>query len=222
MRLVGLPPSRRVWIFDLDNTLHDAQVHIFPSMHDQINAYLMRRFDVDAEGANDMRRGFWQRYGTTMNGLMRHYGTDPREFLAATHQFPELADMVVHEAAVRHALARLPGRKLIFSNAPRRYVEDVIRALGVARFFDAVYTIESTRFRGKPALAGFRMLLRRHDLDPRRCALVDDMLENLRTAKRLGMATVWVSRERRSVPYVDLRVSSVTRLPGLVFRYSRQ
>jgi putative hydrolase of the HAD superfamily len=221
MRLVGLPPSRRVWIFDLDNTLHDAHAKIFPSMHEQINAYLMNRFGVNEEGANEMRRGFWQRYGTTMNGLMRHHGTDPREFLAATHQFPELADMVVHEAAVRHALARLPGRKLIFSNAPRRYVEGVIRALGVARFFDAVYTIESARFRGKPALAGFRLLLRRHDLDPRRCALVDDMLENLRTAKRLGMATVWVSREKKNPPYVDLRVTSVTRLPGLVFRYCR-
>lgn len=221
MRLVGLPSARRVWIFDLDNTLHDAHARIFPSMHEQINAWLRQRFDLGEAGANAMRRGFGQRYGTTLNGLVRHHGTDPREFLAATHRFPELADMVVHEAAVRHALARLPGRKLIFSNAPRRYVTDVIRALGVARFFDAVYTIESARYRGKPALAGFRVLLRRHDLDPRRCALVDDMLENLRTAKRLGMATVWVSREKKRVPYVDLRVSSVTQLPGLVFRYSR-
>jgi putative hydrolase of the HAD superfamily len=65
------------------------------------------------------------------------------------------------------------------------------------------------------------MLLRHHHLDPRRCALVDDVLENLRTAKRLGMATVWVSPARRSVPYVDLRITSVTQLPGLVFRYSR-
>jgi putative hydrolase of the HAD superfamily len=222
MRLIGLPPSRRVWIFDLDNTLHDAQAKIFPSMHEQINAYLMKRFDLDEAGANEMRRGFWQRYGTTMNGLMRHHGTNPREFLAATHRFPELADMVVHEAAVRHALARLPGRKLIFSNAPRHYVQGVIRALGVARFFDDVYTIESTRFRPKPSFAGFRLLLREHDLDPRRCALVDDMLENLRTARRLGMATVWVSRERRSPSYVDLRVASVTQLPRLVFRYSRE
>jgi putative hydrolase of the HAD superfamily len=221
MHLVGLPSARRVWIFDLDNTLHDAHARIFPSMHEQINAYLRRRFDLDEAGANEMRHGFWQRYGTTMHGLMRHYGTDPREFLAATHQFPELADMVVHEAAVRHALARLPGRKLIFSNAPRRYVEDVVKALGVARFFHAVYSIESTRFKPKPSPQGFRVLLRRHHLDPRRCALVDDMLENLRAAKRLGMATVWVSRERRSVPYVDLRITSVTQLPGLVFRYSR-
>jgi putative hydrolase of the HAD superfamily len=220
MHLVGLPPSRRVWIFDLDNTLHDAHARIFPSMHDQINAYLIRRFDVDEAGANEMRRGFWQRYGTTLNGLMRHHGTDPHEYLRATHQFPELADMVVHEAAVRHALARLPGRKLIFSNAPRHYVRGVIEALGVARYFDAVYTIESTRFKPKPSFQGFRVLLRQHHLDPRRCALVDDMLENLRTAKRMGMATVWVSKEKKNVPYVDLRIASVTQLPGLVFRYS--
>jgi putative hydrolase of the HAD superfamily len=182
----------------------------------------MNRFGVDEAGANEMRRGFWQRYGTTMNGLVRHHGTDPREFLAATHQFPELGDMVVHEAAVRHALARLPGRKLIFSNAPRHYVERVVKALGVARFFDAVYTIESTRFRPKPSFQGFRVLLRRHHLDPRRCALVDDMAENLRAAKRLGMATVWVSGVTRIPSYVDLRVTSVTQLPGLVFRYSRE
>jgi putative hydrolase of the HAD superfamily len=220
MRLVGLPPPRRVWIFDLDNTLHDAQARIFPSMHEQINAYLMRRFAVDEAGANEMRRGFWRRYGTTLNGLMRHHGTNPHEYLAATHRFPELADMVVHEAAVRHALARLPGRKLIFSNAPRHYVRGVLEALGVARFFDAVYTIENTRFKPKPAFQGFRLLLRQHHLDPRRCALVDDMLENLRTAKRMGMATVWVSREQKNLSYVDLRITSVTQLPGLVFRYS--
>ena len=63
------------------------------------------------------------------------------------------------------------------------------------------------------------MLLRNHDLDPHRCALVDDMLENLRAANRLGMSTVWVSAARRRVPYVDLRVASVTELPRLVFRY---
>jgi len=220
MRLVGLPPSRRVWFFDLDNTLHDAQAHIFPSMNAQIGQYLMRRFNIGEADANAMRRGFWEKYGTTMEGLARHHGTNPAEFLRATHQFPELADMVVHENAVRHALARLPGRKIIYSNAPRHYVDEVVRALGVARYFDAVYSIENTRYLGKPSVAGFRMLLRKHHLDARRCALVDDMLENLRTAKRLGMATVWVSREKRSVPYIDLRITSVTQLPGLVFRYA--
>jgi putative hydrolase of the HAD superfamily len=208
-----------VWIFDLDNTLHDATARIFPSMHGQINAFLQREFSVDEEGANRMRRDFWLRYGTTLNGLMRHHGTDPQRFLAETHVFPELADLVVHENALKHALGRLGGMKLVFSNAPRHYVEGVLQAMGLARYFDAVYSIEDARYRGKPALHGFRMLLRKHRLDPHRCAFIDDVLENLRTAHRLGMSTVWVSKAKRRVSFVDLRISSVVELPGLVFRF---
>ena len=220
MRFLAYPPSRRVWIFDLDNTLHDARPHILPSMHVQMNAYLKRRFGIDEAGADAMRRFFWERYGTTLRGLTRHHGEDPKKFIRETHQFPELDAMVVGENTLRHALARLPGRRLVFSNAPRHYVEEVLRSLGVRRFFDAVYTIESTRYKPKPAFQGFRVLLRAHDLDARRCALVDDMLENLRAAKRLGMATVWVSAEARRVPFVDLRVKSVTQLPRLVLRHA--
>ena len=222
MRISRLPPSRRVWIFDLDNTLHDARPHIFPSMHDQMNAYLMRRFGLDEAGASKMRSFFWERYGTTLRGLTRHYGEDPKKFIRETHQFPELDPMVVGENALRHALARLDGTRLVFSNAPRHYVLQVLRALGVARFFDAVYTIENTRYRPKPAFQGFRVLLRAHKIAPQRCVMVDDMLENLRAAKRLGMGTVWVSKLARRAPFVDLRVNSVTQLPGLAFRYASQ
>jgi len=213
VRIARLPPSRRVWIFDLDNTLHDARARIFPAMHEQINAFLRRRFELDEAGASAMREHFWRTYGTTLDGLMRHHGVHPREFLAETHVFPELADMVVHENAVRHALRVLGGTRIVFSNAPRRYVWQVLHAIGLARYFDAVYSIEDARYRGKPALHGFHHLLRQHDLDPHRCAMVDDMLENLRAAHCLGMSTVWVSPVRRRVPYVDVRVASVTELP---------
>jgi putative hydrolase of the HAD superfamily len=213
VRISRLPPSRRVWLFDLDNTLHDARVHIFPSMHAQIQDFLKKRFKLDDEGATHMRRDFWLRYGTTLAGLVRHHGVHPRQYLAETHVFPELADMVVHENAVKHALLRLGGTRLVFSNAPRHYVEEVLRAIGLQRYFDAVYTIEDTDYRGKPHLWSFHRLLRKHRLDPHRCALIDDMLGNLRTAHRLGMSTVWVSPVGRRVPYVDLRISSVTELP---------
>jgi len=202
-----------VWIFDLDNTLHDARTRIFPAMHGQINAYLRRHYGVDEAGATRMREHFWRTYGTTLDGLVRHHGDSPRRFLAETHVFPELADMVLHENALRHALARLGGRKLVFSNAPRHYVEEVLRAIGVRRYFDAVYTIEDARYRGKPGVQGFHMLLRKHGLDPHRCAFVDDILDNLRTAHRLGMSTVWVSKERKRISFVDLRIASVTELP---------
>jgi putative hydrolase of the HAD superfamily len=213
VKISRLPPSRRVWFFDLDNTLHDARAHIFPSMHAQIQDFLKKRFGLNDEGASRMRRDFWLRYGTTLDGLVRHHGVHPRQYLAETHVFPELADMVVHENAVKHALLRLGGTRLVFSNAPRHYVEEVLRHIGLERYFDAVYTIEDTGYRGKPHLWSFHRLLRRHRLDPHRCALVDDMLGNLRAAHRLGMSTVWVSAAGRRVPYVDLRISSVTELP---------
>jgi len=221
MKILNVPPSRRVWIFDLDNTLHDARPHIFPSMHGQMNAWLMRRYGLDEDGANALRRFFWERYGTTLKGVVRHYGEDPKKFIGETHRFPELGAMVVGESALGHALARLGGRRLVFSNAPRHYVEEVLRALGVARWFDAVYTIESTRYRPKPAFNGFRLLLRAHNLEAHRCALVDDMPDNLRAAKRLGMSTVWVSEDARRPHFADLRVRSVVELPRLVFRHSR-
>ena len=208
-----------MWIFDLDNTLHDARLRVFPSMHVQINRYLQKRFDVDEAGADEMRQKFWRRYGTTLNGLMRHHGEDPARFLRETHVFPELADLVERENALKHALLRLGGTRLLFSNAPRHYVEEVLRVIGLRRYFKAVYSIEDTRYRGKPAVHGFLHLLRAHNLDPHRCAFVDDMLENLRTAHRLGMSTVWVSSARRRLPYVDLTIGSVTELPRLAFRY---
>ena len=126
--------------------------------------------------------------------------------------------MLVHENALRHALVRLGGTKLVFSNAPRHYVEQVLGAMGIRRYFDAVYSIESTRYRPKPSSAGFHVLMRTHKLDPHRCVFVDDMLENLRAAKRLGIATVWVASGVSKPRYVDLRVSSVLELPGAVFR----
>ena len=114
----------------------------------------------------------------------------------------------------------LEGKRLVFSNAPRHYVQEVLRTLGVARWFDAVYTIESTRYKPKPAFNGFRVLLRAHNLEAHRCALIDDMPENLRAARRLGMSTVWVSGDTRRPPFADLRVKSVTALPRLLFRHS--
>ena len=220
MRFARLPPSRRVWIFDLDNTLHDARVHIFPSMHLQIGDWLKRHLGLDEDAANQLRQRYWRRYGTTLHGLMRHHGTDPRGFLWETHQFPDIERMVVYDNALLHALQRLQGLKLVFTNAPRHYAEAVLRAMRLHRYFDAVYTIENTRYRPKPAFAGFHELLRVHQLDPHRCALIDDSLDNLRAAKRLGMSTVWVSPLAQRPGFVDLRVGSVRELPQLAFRYS--
>ncbi|MGE0556672.1 MAG: pyrimidine 5'-nucleotidase [Burkholderiales bacterium] len=200
------------WIFDLDNTLHNATPHIFPHINRAMTAYLQQHLRLDEAAAGELRRHYWQRYGATLLGLIRHHGTDPDHFLQHTHQFPDLERMVVREPGLRHALHRLPGRKFVLSNAPVHYAREVLRVLGVADLFDAVFSIERARYRPKPDVHGFLRLCRTHHLRPRRCIMVEDTLENLRTAKRLGMKTVWISRAERKPGYVDLLVGGINGL----------
>ena len=42
--------------------------------------------------------------------------------------------------------------------------------------------------------------------------MVEDSLENLRTAKKLGMKTVWISRAERVPGYVDVRSGGIAGL----------
>lgn len=204
----------RVWLFDLDNTLHNASPHIFPHINRSMRQYIERHLGLDEHAATRLRQDYWARYGATLLGLMRHHGTDPNHFLQATHQFPDLKRMVVFQKATLHALHRLPGKKILFSNAPRHYTDAILELIGLANCFSAIYSVEDLRFRPKPMLAGFLALLRAEHLDPRRCIMVEDSLPNLVTAKKLGMKTVWVSTGLRRSPFVDVKINSVLALPG--------
>ena len=200
------------WIFDLDNTLHDARVHVFPHINKSMTTYMQAALGLDQAAAGDLQHQYWQRYGATLLGLMRHHGTDPRHFLRETHDLPDLARLIKQEPGLRSALKRLRGRRVVFSNAPITYVRLVLKALRVADLFDDVFSIEHTRFRPKPDAYGFHRLMRRNRLRPGRCIMVEDTLVNLRTAKKLGMRTVWVSREARAPSFVDVTVRSVRTL----------
>jgi len=209
---------RRTWIFDLDNTLHDAAPHILPHINRSMTEYLQRHLDLDEGAAGELRRRYWLRYGATLLGLMRHHAIDPRHFLWHTHQFPDLKRMIVKEPQLRATLRRLPGRKFVFSNAPVHYARVVLGMLGIIDLFDGVFSIEQTRYRPKPDAYGFLRLCRSNHLRPRGCIMVEDTLENLRTAAALGMKTVWVTKSPRAPGYVDVKVASLMQLTGRLSR----
>jgi putative hydrolase of the HAD superfamily len=203
------------WIFDLDNTLHDAGPHIFPHINRSMTAYLQEHFALSEDAADALRMRYWRTYGATLLGLIRHHGTDPHHFLRETHRFPELDRMIVADRAALGAVRRLRGRKLLYTNSPAHYAAAVLDVLGIAGLFDAVYAVEQVRFQPKPMRGGFRRLLHLERLVPARTVMVDDVLDNLRAARALGMRTVWVSRASRTPHCVDVRVTSVRQLPRL-------
>lgn len=211
--------AARTWVFDLDNTLHNASPHIFPHINHAMTGYLQTYLGLDEAAANNLRMHYWSRYGATLVGLVRHHGVDPHHFLWHTHQFPHLSRMVVGEKGLRHALKRLPGRKIVFSNAPFHYSRAVLDLLRVGDLFDDLFTVERTRFRPKPDAYGFRRIFLAHRLVPERCIMVEDSLANLRAAKALGMGTVWVTSGVKRPGFVDVAVKSVLDLGCVLGRF---
>lgn len=204
---------RMTWVFDLDNTLHDTRPQIMPHIDRAMTRYVAEHLRIDEHAANALRARYVRAHGATLRGLMHHHGTDPQHFLWHTHQLPDLGRMLRAEDGLRHALRRLPGRRIVYSNAPFFYVEAVLARLGIEQCFHSVYTIESVAYRAKPAAAGFRAVLHAERLDPAQAIMVEDSIENLRTAKRIGMRTVLVAREPQIPQCVDLRVRAIATLP---------
>jgi putative hydrolase of the HAD superfamily len=187
-----------VWLFDLDNTLHDASHAAFGELHVAMADYVAAHLEVDADEAGRLRERYWLRYGATLLGLVRHHGVRAAHFLAETHRLPGLEERLRTSAHDRAALARLPGRKVIVTNAPRAYTMRVLRTLGLLRHVEGLVTIEDMAMFGalrpKPDRRMLRRIAARLRVPASRCVLVDDTLGHLKSARAIGMRAVWMQR----------------------------
>ena len=215
-----------VWLFDLDNTLHDASHAIFPAINDNMNALITRVLAAQdlpshPDAVNEVRVHYWQRYGATLLGMIRHHGVRADDFLRDAHQFDNLSTMIRAERGLARLLHRLPGTKILLTNAPTAYAREVVRHIGLHRHFAEHIPIESMvvhrNLRPKPSRLMLQQLLARRGLRARDCVLVEDTLSNLKSAKSLRMRTVWFTGYLRSVArrpgYVDVKVKSLSQLP---------
>ncbi len=220
-----------VWLFDLDNTLHDASHAIFPAINANMNALITRVMAAEsrpshAEAVNAVRVAYWQRYGATLLGMIRHHAVRADDFLRDAHQFDDLSQMIRAERGIQRLLSRLPGRKILLTNAPRAYAHEVLRHIGLHRHFADHVPIESMRvhrqWRPKPSRLLLRRLLRQQGISPSRCVLVEDTLANLKSARALRMKTVWFTgflpRPQRHSSFADVQVKSLAQLPKRLSR----
>ena len=201
------------WVFDLDNCLYPASTELFALIDERMGAYIQRLLQCDPAEARRVQKAHFHAHGTTLAGLMAEHGVDPHEFLEDVHAIP--LDRVVPDARLARGLGRLPGRKFVFTNGDAPYATRVLQAIGVHEHFGALHDIHASELKPKPNPHGYRLLCERFGIDPTRAVLVEDMAQNLRPAKALGMTTVWVDNgsERGNHDYdpaiVDLRITDV-------------
>jgi len=178
------------WIFDLDNTLYPASCGLFPQVQQRMNEYICDRLAVSEEQAAELRRTYFREHGTTMNGLMKVNNIDPHDFLAFVHEV-DLA-CVPPDPALVAALGQLNGRKIVHTNGSVRHAERLLDHLGLSPAFSGIIDIVAADFEPKPALTGYRLLLKRHSVRPNTALMLEDMARNLAPAAELGMTTAWL------------------------------
>lgn len=236
-----------IWIFDLDNTLHDASHAIFPAITANMNAFIANYAGnpgepVSSEAANAMRLLYWKRYGATILGMIRHHGVKPEAFLRASHDLGDLSLMIRAERSLERLMRRLPGRKILLTNSAYGYSRDVLRHLGLHRHFAQHVSIESMLVHGqllpKPSKKLFRKLLASEKIRPSQCVLVEDSEAALKAGRAVGMRTALVTRytgrdrytghasphkkrrEQQNRPaFVDVKVQSIRHLPRYLKKF---
>jgi putative hydrolase of the HAD superfamily len=203
----------RDWIFDLDNCLYPASTGLFALIDERMGAYIQRLLDCDPGEAKRVQKAHFHEHGTTLAGLMKSHDVDPGHFLDDVHAIP--LDRVQCDERLGAALARLPGRRFVFTNGDAPYARRVLEAIGVGAHFDELHDIHASELKPKPDPHGYALLCERFGIDPATALLVDDMAANLKPAKALGMTTVWVDNgsERGSHgaddSFIDHRIGNV-------------
>jgi putative hydrolase of the HAD superfamily len=180
----------RNWVFDLDNTLYPASARLFDQMDVKMTAYVANALGVDLVEARRIQKAYFFDHGTTLAGLMAEHGIDPHHFLADVHDIE--MDVLDENVPLAAAIARLPGRKIIFTNADTPYATRVLDRLGLGESFEAIHDIHAMDLKPKPNASAYAGLCAAFDIDPTESLFVEDMARNLAPAKAIGMTTVWI------------------------------
>ncbi|MEP1538916.1 MAG: pyrimidine 5'-nucleotidase [Paracoccaceae bacterium] len=196
-----------VWVFDLDNTLYPPRARLFDQIEVRMTQYVMSALNVDEATANTLRVDYWERYGTTLAGLMREHDVDPAPYLTDVHDIS--LDHLEQDHVLADAIANLPGRKIVYTNGCAPYAERVIAARGLSGQFDAVYGVEHADFLPKPELAAFQTVFGLDGLSVEHAAMFEDDTRNLIAPFDMGVKTVHVAENAKPEPHVEFHTDDL-------------
>jgi putative hydrolase of the HAD superfamily len=178
------------WVFDLDNTLYPFGSPLWPQIDERISLYLVELFGLDGLSSRALQKYYYQRYGTTLKGLMDEHDVDAAHFLAFAHDIDRSSLLPHPELGAE--IARLPGRKLIMTNGSVGHAEATAQKLGILEHFEGIFDIVAAGFVPKPDRRAYDAFYDKHGIDPARSAMFEDLSKNLVVPHSLGMTTVLI------------------------------
>jgi putative hydrolase of the HAD superfamily len=195
----------QTFFFDLDNTLYPHTARVTEALEEKMNAYVAEIAQLDTLDAAKMRQGYFERYGTTLRGLQLHHAVNTEAYLARVHDI-QIEALVTRNQLLCDLMQPILNQSTVFTNSPREHAIRVLTALGFQDQQWSIVDIRATDFQPKPQLAAYEAALRAAHAEPASSVLLEDTLVNLKTAKAIGMQTVYIHPDPTSITvpsYVD-------------------
>jgi len=196
------------WVFDLDNTLYPPEAALFDQIEVKMTEWVMREVGVDRNTADDLRTKYWDKYGTTLAGLMKEHGADPHPYLHEVHDIS--LSHLVPDPILAARIAALPGQRIVYTNGSAPYARRVLAARGLEEVFDDVFGVEHAHFRPKPDERAFNAVFEKAKVDPTAATMFEDEPRNLTAPFRMGMRTVHVAPEPVSGDHIHHHTSDLS------------
>ena len=178
------------WIFDLDNTLYSADSGIFQQVHKLMGEFISKNLKMDMVEAKKLQSKYYKQHGTTLRGLMDNHGIEPDYFLDEVHKLDY--SIVGPDEILNKELEKIQGRKIIYTNANKKHVVDVLERINLANFFDEIFDIKMANYIPKPEIRPYEQIIDIFNINPSSSAMFDDIAKNLVPAKKVGFTPVWV------------------------------
>jgi len=199
--------SIKTIFIDLDNTLYEKEKGLLTEVSRRIDLFTSNRFK-GMKNIEKYRKNLFYKYGTTLKGLTIEEDVDPEEYFKFVNDI-NIEDFLERDEELINVLGGIEQEKIIFTNSPREYALNVLKVLGVEKFFSNIVDIRYLDFIPKPNEGAFKKLFEQ-GIKPEESMILDDYEHNLKPAKGLGMTTVLVGNNKsNNQPYIDYCIKDI-------------
>ena len=184
-----------IWLFDYDLTIYPhTERHILDRLDVNITQFVQNTIQCSRKEADAIRIQYHDKYGTTLNGMIANYQTDPNEYFDYIHSQENIVPPE-RNSDLEKLLGQIKGPKYIFTNGRMDWCLKGIQHMGIDTYFKEIFDIQYFNWQNKPAPSIYselqNTLLGKHP--GFQFLFLDDKEVNLTPAKELGWHTVWIS-----------------------------
>ena len=179
-------------LIDLDNTVYPEDSNIFKQIDLKMKSFISKNLNVSLDEAYKIQKKYFINNGTTLRGLMLYHNVQPEKFLSYVHDID--LNSIKKNKKLSNELKNYKGKKIIFTNGSNEHAKRVLGKIGLDKTIENIFDIIRADYIPKPNILTYQKVIKEYSLDPKKTIMIDDLPNNLKTAKKLGMKTVLIKK----------------------------